>query len=170
MGISFRGQYDRDLFFRSVRLANQPPKSRRFVRTFMLVFIIAAIVVLVSRLIETGDFLGNATYIVLVMIVGAFLVRSYLQPYLGARSMWANPSVRRILVGVVTKNGISYQLEAGNNEIPWERFNRVRKANNLITLVTREGLLVIFPRAFFKNEADWQKFERLVETKIVPFN
>jgi len=170
MEISFRGQYDKELFFKSVMLANRPPKNRRFVQSFMLVFILVAIVVLISRLIETGDILDNAMYIVVVMIVSAFLVRSYLQPYLGARSMWASPSVRRRLAGVVTKNGITYRLEAGNNEIRWERFNRVRKAKNLVTLVTREGLLVIFPRTFFKNEADWQRFERLVDTKIVSIN
>jgi hypothetical protein len=170
MEISFRGQYDKDLFFRSVMLANQPPKRRRFVRTFLSVFIVVAIAVLISRLIESGDILGHATYIVVVMILGAFLLRSYLQPYLGARSMWANPSVRRKLTGVITKKGILYRLEARNNEILWERFTRVRKVNNLITLVTREGLLVIFPRAFFKNDSDWQRFERLVDTKIVSIN
>jgi len=170
MEISFRGQYDKDLFFKSVILANQPPKNRRFVQPFMMVFILVAIVILVARLIETGDILDNAMYIVVVMIVSAFLVRSYLQPYLGARSMWANPSVSRKLVGVVTKQGITYQLEAGTNEILWERFTRVRKADNLVTLVTREGLLVIFPRTFFKNETDWQRFERLVDTKIVSIN
>jgi hypothetical protein len=170
MEISFRGQYDKDLFFRSVMLANQPPKNRRFARIFMSVFIVIAIAVLVSRLIETGDVLGNATYIVIVMIVGAFVGRSYLQPYFAARSMWGNPSVRRELVGNITKKGIIYQLEAGKNEILWERFNRIRKAKNLITLVTREGLLVIFPRAFFKNDADWQRFEHLVDTKVIPFN
>jgi hypothetical protein len=93
-----------------------------------------------------------------------------LQPYFGARSLWANPSVRRKLIGVITNKGIIYQLEEGNNEILWERFNRLRKANNLVTLVTREGLLVIFPRTFFKNESDWQKFERLVDTRVVTIN
>lgn len=170
MEIIFRGQYDKDLFFRSVMLANQPPKNQRLVRSFMLVFILAAVVVLIARLIETGDILGNAMYIAVMMIVGAFLARSYLQPYLGARNMWANPSVRRKLSGVVTKRGIRYQLEEGDSEILWERFNRVRKVNNLVTLVTREGLLVIFPRTFFKNDADWQRFERLVDTRIVPVN
>lgn len=151
-------------------LANQPPKNRRFVRSFLLVFILVAVVVLISRLIETGDIFGNVTYIVVVMIVGAFLLRSYLQPYLGARQMWKNPSVRRKLTGAVTKKGILYRLEAGNNEIPWERFTRVRKVNNLVTLVTREGLLVIFPRSFFKSDSDWQRFERLVDTRIVSVN
>lgn len=170
MEISFRGQYDQELFYKSVMLANQPPKSRRYVQTFMSMFIVAAIVVLVSRLIESGDILGNATYIALVMLIGAFLLRSFLQPYLAARKLWANPAVRRKLNGVVTKKGISYQLEAGTNEILWERFMRVRKTRNLVTLTTREGLLVIFPRRFFKNDADWQKFERLVETRIVSVN
>ena len=148
-------------------LANQPPRSRLFVRTFMSAFVLVALVVLVSRLVETGDFLGNATYIVLVMIILAFLVRSYLQPYLAARQMWKNPSVRRKLAGVVTKKGILYRLDEGENEIQWERFNRVRKVNNLTTLVTREGLLVIFPQHFFRNQADWERFNRLVDSNVV---
>jgi len=133
----------------------------------MSVFIVAAVAVLVSRLIETGDLLSNATYIVLVMIIAAFLVRSYLQPYLAARQMWKNPSVRRKLAGIVTEKGVLYRLEAGENEIQWERFNRVRKAQNLTTLVTREGLLVIFPQHFFRNQADWERFNNLVDSKIV---
>jgi len=170
MEIPFRGQYDKNLFYKAVMLANRPPKNRRIVQSFMLAFILVAIVILIARLIETGDILGHATYITVVMLIGAFLARSYLQPYLAARRMWSNPSVRRKLTGVVTKKGIEYRLEAGKNEIHWERFTRVRKAKNLITLVTREGLLVIFPRTFFKNEGDWQKFERLVATKIVSIN
>ena len=136
-------------------------------RTFMSVFIVAALAVLVSRLIETGDLLSNATYIVLVMIIAAFLIRSYLQPFLAARQMWKNPSVRRKLAGIVTKKGVLYRLETGENEIQWERFNRVRKAQNLTTLVTREGLLVIFPQHFFRNQADWKRFNNLVDSKIV---
>ena len=167
MEITFRGQYDKDLFFQAVTLANPPPKGRRFARTFMLVFIMVGLAVLISRLIETGDILGHATYIALMMIIAAFLTVSYLQPHLAARKMWAIKSVRQKLAGVITKKGIEYHLKAGDNQIKWERFLRVRKAHNLLTLVTREGLLVIFPRTFFKNDSDWQKFARLVETRIV---
>jgi len=75
--------------------------------------------------------------------------------------------VQRNLRGVVTKRGITYRLEEGNNEIPWERFLRVRKAKNLTTLTTRDGLLVIFPSHFFKNQANWQRFNSLIGSKIV---
>lgn len=170
MEIAFRGQYDKSLFYKSVMLANQPPRNRRLVQTFLLVFIVVAIAVLIARLIETRDITGHAIYITVVMLISAFLARSYLQPYLAARKMWDNPSVQRKLSGAVTKKGILYRLEEGSNEILWERFTRVRKARNLITLVTREGLLLIFPRSFFKNEGAWQKFERLVDTKIVAIN
>lgn len=170
MEISFHGQYDQELFFKSVMLANRPPRNRRFVQSFMLIFIIAAITVLVMRLVETGDILGNATYIALIMIVGAFLGRTYMQPYLAAREMWKNPAVRQKLTGTITKKGVLYRLNAGTNEILWERFLRVRKVSNLITLTTRDGLLVIFPRSFFNNESDWQKFEHLVNTRIVSTN
>ena len=170
MEITFRGQYDKNLFYKSVLLANQPPKNRRIVQSFMLAFIVVAIVVLVIRLVQTRDILSHATYITVVLLIGAFLARSFLQPYLAAREMWGNPSVQRKLTGVITKNGIEYRLEAGNNEIAWERFTRVRKAQNLVTLVTREGLLVIFPRTFFNNEADWQKFDKLVDTKVISIN
>ena len=170
MEITFRGQYNKNLFYKSVMLANQPPRNRRIVQSFMLVFIVVAIVVLVIRLIETRDILGHATYITVVMLIGAFLARSYLQPYLAAREMWNNPSVQRKLAGVITKKGLEYRLEARKNEILWERFTRVRKTKNLVTLVTREGLLVIFPRTFFNNEADWQKFGKLVDTKVVSIN
>ena len=170
MEIEFRGQYDKNLFYKSVMLANQPPKNRRIVQSFMLAFIVVATIVLVIRLIQTHDVLGHATYITVVMLIGAFLARSYLQPYLAAREMWNNPSVRHKLAGVITKKGLEYRLEAGKNEILWERFTRVRKAQNLVTLVTREGLLVIFPRTFFNNEVDWQKFGKLVDTKVISIN
>lgn len=167
MEIPFNGRYDKELFFKSVTLANQPPKTRRFVRTFMFMFIVAALVVLISRLRESGDFYGNATYIALITIIGAFLMRSYLQPYFAARRIWANPSVQRKLTGVINKKGITYHLKEGANEIHWERFLRVRKARYLTTLTTREGLLVIFPKRFFRNDADWERFNHLVDSKIV---
>ena len=167
MEISFRGKYDQKLFYQAVILANQPPKSRRSVRTFMLVFIVIAFGVLISRLIESGDILGNATYIALIMLVGAFLGSSYLQPYLAARRLWQNPSVQQPLTGMISSKGILYKLVQGQNHIPWENLNRVRKKADLTTLVTITGLLLIFPKRFFRNEADWQRFNTLVDKKII---
>ncbi|HBG74677.1 MAG: hypothetical protein A2X25_11640 [Chloroflexi bacterium GWB2_49_20] len=167
MEIKFRGKYDRKLFFKSVRLANQPARSQRWVQPLMLVFVAVALWVLVIRLADSGDILGNASYIAVVMIAGSFVARSYLLPYLAARKLWANPAVQGDLAGSIAKQGIVYSLKQGQNEMPWSRFRRVRKADGLTTLVARDGLLVIFPRQFFKTETDWQKFNQLVDANII---
>ena len=167
MEISFRGQYDKDLFYRAVILANQPPRNRRLMNLFMGIFVLAAGVILVQRVIESGNILENAAYIALLMIVAAFVVRPIFQPRLAARRMWNNPALQRPLAGIVDKQGITYTLEAGQNHIPWENINRMKKNAAMVTLVTITGLLLIFPNRFFKNDADWGRFNALIEKKVI---
>ncbi|MFH2040469.1 MAG: YcxB family protein [Chloroflexota bacterium] len=167
MEIKFRGKYDKNLFFRSVRLANQPSRNQRFLQPLMLVFVVVALGVLVVRLVNSGDLLGNASYIVVIMIAGSFVARAYMLPYLAAQKLWVNPSVQTELGGIVTRKGITYSLKQGQNEIPWNRFRRIRRAIGLTTLVTRDGLLVIFPKHFFKSDTDWLRFNQLVDSSII---
>jgi len=168
MEIKFHGKYDKNLFFRSVRLANQPARSQRFLQPLMLVFVLVALGVLVVRLVNSGDILGNASYIAVIMIAGSFVARAYMLPYLAARKLWTNPALQADLKGSITRNGITYSLNQGQNEMPWSRFRRIRRARGLTTLVARDGLLVIFPRHFFKTDNDWLKFNQLVDNSIIP--
>jgi len=168
MEISFRGQYDKESFYKAVILANQPPRNRRIMNWFMLVFVLAAGAVLVGRVIESKDITGNAVYITLVSLVAAFVVRPYLQPRLASRTLWNNPSVQQPLKGTIDNRGIIYMLPQGQNHIPWEIINRKRKNSTMVTLVTITGLLLVFPKRFFKNDADWNRFNALVDKKIVP--
>jgi hypothetical protein len=168
MEIKFHGTYEKDLFFRAVRVANQPRGNRRFIAPFMLVAAVVAAAVLVNRIIESGDVMGNASYIAVVMILAAFVIRSYFGYYWAARRMWKNPALQIPLTGYVNQNGITYELEDDQkNEIPWTRYHRVRKTHELIALVTRDGLLTIFPRSFFKSDVSWRKFSQLVDKKII---
>ena len=167
MEITFRGKYNKELFFKSVRLANQPARSQRFLQPLMLVFVAVALVVLVVRLVSSGDLLGNASYIAVIMIAGSFVARAYMLPYLAARKLWENPSVQAELIGSVTQKGITYSLKQGQNEMPWSRFRLIIRVTGLTTLVSRDGLLVIFPRHFFRSDHDWQKFNQLVDTSII---
>ena len=170
MEIKFKGQYDRKTFFRAVQIANQPRGNRRLVRPTMLVMLVVAAGVLISRLLENWDVMDNAMFIVVVMILGSFVFRAYTATFFAARRMWANPNLWVPLVGQVNKKGITYILEEGVNEIPWERYSRVRKKPDMIALVTRDGLMTAFPRTFFKNDSDWRKFIKLVDTSVVSMN
>ena len=167
MKLSFRGQYDKKLFYQAVVLANQPPRSRVIMNWFMLVFVLAAGAVLAERLIESRDIYGNAAYISLLALVAAFVARPFLQPRLAARGLWNNPSVQQPFQGTIDKRGIIYRLPQGENHIPWEIVNRMRRNSLMVTLVTISGLMLVFPKRFFKNEGDWNRFNALVEKKIV---
>jgi len=166
MELQFQGQYDQALFYKAVRLANQPARHQVRFLWFMLMFAVGALVLLLYRVFETRDLAGNAILLGAAMILAIVVSGIFLQPYLTARRLWANPGTRRELIGKITNREITYILDAGVNEIRWERFKRVRKSEDLITLVRSDGLLVIFPRRFFRNNADWRKFLRLVEGKL----
>jgi hypothetical protein len=125
MEIKFCGKYDKNLFFRSVLLANQPARRQRWVQPVMMAFSGVAFYVLVIRLVSSGDLIGNASLIAVVMICAGFIARPYLTSYLGARKLWANPAVQEELTGSISKRGIVYSLKIGQNEMPWSRFSRV---------------------------------------------
>jgi len=167
MEMSFRGQYDKELFYQAVLLANRPTRSRRLMNNMLLLFVFAAGVVLAMRLIESGDILDHATYITVLMIVAAFTLRPLIQPRLAARSLWADPGVQRKLNGTISNQGITYILPNGKNHIPGENINRLRKRPGVVTMITITGLLLIFPQRFFKNVPDWNRFNRLIEKKVI---
>jgi hypothetical protein len=164
MEIPFKGQYDRDIFFRAVKLANRPPRNQARFLGLVALFAIGAVGLMVYRIVTSGDFAGNALWLVAAILMTAALGWIYLQPYLLARKMWANPGTRRPLRGTITNRGIVYDLPEGRNEIPWNRFRRLRRSKSLVTLIRDDGLLVVFPQSFFKKSADWRKFLKLLET------
>jgi hypothetical protein len=166
MEIKFQGRYDKALFYKAVSLANQSSRNRRWLQPVLLLLLAGVSIVLLVRLIVSGDVPGNASILAVVMIAAGFAARATLAPLFAARKMWANPALRDEMSGSVTPRGITYQLKVGVNEIPWRRFSRVRRVKNLVTLVTRDGLLVIFPQRFFVSDADWNKFNRLLETHL----
>ena len=167
MHITFQGQYDKDLFFKAVRVANQPARNRNGLLYFMLIVALGGLVVLIKRLMDTGDWESNLIFILAAIILGGVSAFNLLRPHFAARKLWANPGVRRELRGQITNQGISYHLPEGKNEIPWSQFNRLCKTTGLVTLVRRDGLLVIFPRRFFKSSNDWEKFVKLVDKKVI---
>ena len=167
MEISFKGQYDRATFYRAVRLANRPSRDQNRFLWFMFMFACGALVLMLYRIFTSGDFGGNAILLFVALILVVVIGYVFLQPVFSARKMWAQAGTRRVLQGRVTHQGIVYELEEGHNEIRWERFRRMRRAEDLVTLLREDGLLLVFPQGFFKKPSDWRKFIRLVERKLL---
>jgi hypothetical protein len=170
MQINFQGQYNRDLFFRAVALANRPPKNRQRLLSFLLVISIGSFGVVIYRVISSGDLLGNIVYLAAAIFMGGLVSQILLRPYFVARKMWEKPGTRRPLKGFADSQGLTYQLLEGDNHILWARINRLQQIDNLLTLVRNDGLLLVFPRGFFKNQNDWQEFNKLVNSKVSPMD
>ena len=95
MQINFQGQYNRDLFFRAVALANRPPKNRQRLLSFLLVISIGSFGVIIYRVISSGDLLGNIVYLAAAIFMGGLVSQILLRPYFVARKMWEKPGTRR---------------------------------------------------------------------------
>ena len=165
--IKFEGQYDKDLFFKAVALANRPPKNRQRLLSILLVVAIGAIIVIGYRIITTREWVENFVYLAAAIFMGGYVGYIFLRPYNAARKLWADLGTRRALKGVITKRGITYVFPQGENTIEWEKFNRQQSTDKLVTIIRKDGLLVIFPRRFFKSEGNWQKFNTLVGENVI---
>lgn len=170
MQINFQGQYDKDLFFKAVALANRQPQNRRRLLSMLLVIAVGGLGVIVYRMITSGDLYGNVLYLAAAIFLGGLVGQILLRPYFVARKLWENPGTQRPLKGYASHQGVTYQLPEGDNFIAWTRCNRMQKIDNLITLVRNDGLLLVFPQDFFRGERDWQKFNQLIDGKITPLN
>lgn len=166
MEIKFQGKYDKATFFKSVRLANKPARKQGRFLAIISTFALISIGLLLYRVFESGDLMGSAILLVAAIVLGGGAAWPFFRAFTAARKMWANPGTRRHLKGRVTNQGVTYVLGADTNEIRWVRFSRVRRTQDLVTLIRDDGLLVIFPRRFFRNNADWRKFVHLVELKV----
>jgi len=167
MQIKFKGQYDKKLFYNAVRLANEPGRTSRLMYLFVgMVFGVMAVTT-TREIINTGDFAGNVIEIALLLLMGFVLYQAYVPSYLGARRMWNTTSVQRPLSGHVTKQGITYNFPKGDKSYTWSDFNRVRKVGGLVTLISIRGMLLIFPRHFFKTDTDWERFTKIIDTHVI---
>ncbi len=167
MQIKFNGQYTKELFFSAVRIANEPGRSSRMMYIFVGLIFGVMTVTTGNELIQTGDWAGNVINIALILLMGVVLYQAYVPPYLGARRMWTAELAQRQFKGFVTKNGITYNFPKGDKAYRWSDFNRLRQSKSIITLVTITGMLLIFPRYFFRTDTDWERFTKVVETNVI---
>ena len=167
MNLKFNGKYDKKLFFAAMRLANEPGRSSRML--YILVAIVFGVVTVttINEIIQTGDFASQIIEVALILLMGLVLYQAYVPSYLGARRMWTAELKQRIMSGKISKQGITYNFPQGEKSYAWSDFNRLRKTPHLITLITLSGMLLIFPRHFFKNDADWGRFVNLIDTSVV---
>ena len=166
MEIKFQGSYNKKEFFKGVRLANQLNRNQNRFLWFLLFFVLATLGVLIFRAQASGQWAGNAILIGAGTLITGVIIGLLLRPNMAARRMWKESGTRRLLKGRITGQSVIYELDLGRNEITWNRIKRIRKDEDLVSLVREDGLLMIFPRYFFRKDADWRKFIRFISALV----
>jgi len=164
MEIKFQGSYKKEEFFKGVRLANQLEGNQNRFIWFLFFFVLGTTVVLIYRAQVSGQWSENAILIGAGTLLAGVIVGLMLRPNLTARRMWQESGTRRRLKGRITNQSLIYEFDLGRNEISWNRIKRIKKDEDLVSLVREDGLLLIFPRHFFGRDADWRKFVKFITT------
>lgn len=98
----------------------------------------------------------------LVFVLGyRFLIRWQLR-----RSWQANRAVYDSIEGRVYDDHVTYNTAHSTSAIRWALFHSARVAPDMVLLYQTPQAFNVFPRDFFRTEADWTAFTRLVAEKV----
>jgi len=173
MEIEFQGQYDKAAVFRAVSLANQPSKRGFLLRIglavlFIILYAAYFINVAGKDTLSSFDLFRSGRHLITLLFIAYFLFQPYIAAYFAASNIWKDPGMQRPQAGVISNQGVAYISSTGNRtEIAWERFAKKRMKENLIVLLTADGVISFFPRNFFKTDADWERAQKMVDFKVV---
>ena len=172
MEIEFQGQYDKATVFKAVALANKPSKRNSLIRiglTVLFVAIYATYFITVADKdgLSSFEILRSGRHLITLPFIAYFLLQPYISSFFAASNLWKNPNMQKPLAGVISDQGIVYiSLSKSRREIAWESFAKKRISEDLIVLLTADGVLSFFPRHFFKTEADWKRVKQWVDFKV----
>ncbi len=172
MEIEFQGQYDKSTTFKAVKLANKPSKLNSVIRvglTVLITFIFIAYYVSIANKESLSSFeiFRSGRHLIIIPILLYFLLQPYLSSYQAAANIWKNPIMQKPLSGAISGQGVAYISSTGRSETDWAKFAKKRVTENLIVLLTADGVLSFFPRHFFKDDNDWRIVLQWVSSKVV---
>lgn len=168
MEIEFEGAYTKEQYFRAVRLAGRPSKLSIAWRAALLLLFIGLLIASIVAANEAGGMTAAQTgRLVRHLLTGALLTYFLAAPFITiertAAKLWSDPLVRRRLSGYVSGLGVT----VGNYTEPWDKFAWKHQTDDLMVLVTADRTMSLLPRSFFRDDADWRAFLKMVEARVV---
>ena len=167
MDVEFRGQFDKQTFFKAVSIANRQSQRStifRYVLTgIAVIFLVINVFNFFARGGQNSNDILSAVLSVIILLYFIFGVR--LTTYVLASRLWKGEGVHQEQAGTINEEGITYHPDT--TTVPWGRYSRGQSVEDMQLLMTEDGLLSIFPRSFFNSEEDWKIFRNWVDTRIV---
>jgi hypothetical protein len=169
MEIEFSGYYQKDIYFNTIRWIYRPSRSALLIRIgFFVIFAVLYGIVIVNtfQAEEKSSFeiARIFRHLITFLILGYIIVQPYISSYRRATELWNDPVIRRNITGRVSTMGI--MIDPMKDWIFWEKFVKVNKTPEAITLLTASGTFVLLQRSFFKEDRGWKMVQNLVDTRL----
>jgi hypothetical protein len=171
MQIEFSGTHTRGEYFRAVLLAFQPaPRgmvNRAAIAAAAAIFYVAFLVRWAG---SDGVNLSEPVRLLLHVLAAAIVLFILLEPYIialvTAVRLWRDPALHTEWTGRITVAGITFL--PSERQLRWESVVRSAKSAGLVVLLTGPARFLALPRVFFRSDEDWERFLRLVDSKVRP--
>lgn len=137
-------------------------------RWFSMLLLVLLVVMLLSQgyfLLMDGFSLSLlTTFLPVQVLILSFWVMWHLQ----ITSAWKRgQAMFAAISGKVSPDSVQYNTALSQSQSGWQLFQKYKIAPDMVLLYQTSGAFNVFPRHFFKTEADWTAFAQLVQQQIV---
>lgn len=169
MELEFSGYYQKDIYFKTIRWIYRPSNKSLILRTgafviFTALYIAAIITALQEEGASSFELARVGRHLITFLILGYILLQPYISSYRRATELWNDPVIRRNITGRVSTMGM--MIDPGKDWMPWDRFVKMNKTPEAMTLLTASGMFVLLQRSFFRDDRDWKMVQNIVDTKV----
>ncbi|PKO00601.1 MAG: hypothetical protein CVU42_03395 [Chloroflexi bacterium HGW-Chloroflexi-4] len=173
MEIEFKGFYSREDVFKAVFLANKPTKKRELIRIgvsslAMVIYIAYTVLASIQNKTPLLDPNMIGSHVLYILLIVLFLYYPNITSAITAFKIWRAPTMRYEYRGNLSSEGVLYSGK--KTLITWDQIVQKQVTDEIIVLLTGNGILSFFPRGFFKSEGDWQRATQLVEFNLSEVN
>jgi hypothetical protein len=168
MEIEFGGAYTEEQVRRAIGMIRKPTGwglVRRYSMPVLLLAVLGFLAYAVIRGAEvtTYSLVRTGT---LVVLLGYYTLSPYLVSRKVAGQFWERLQRQGVHRGRADGRGVVWNGLGGETEVGWEQFARLKEDENMLVLVTEDGVLHMFPQAFFASPEDWSRFRQMVRQRV----
>ena len=172
MEIAFSGKLTKQQILNALRLINKPSTWALILRMIATMILIG---LLISAVIEIKESSSGApvrwsSYTRLLFtapILLYFILQPFVNPYLISNRIWKKPSTQLPFSGNVTTAGIDFFIKSESSiSYRWEDYIKVISNSDQIILLTANGVLQVFIKPYFQNDADWERANQLINGRV----
>lgn len=169
MEIEFGGTYTQKQVRQAVTLLSKPTSWWGWIRRSVGPVVILFILGMLLYALITGEEIRAYSLVragTLILLGGYYTASPYLTANRLSKQLWERLERQGVQQGAANGRGVAWQGLFGSNETGWEKFARLREDETLLNLITEDGTLHIFPRAFFRSDEDWVRFRQMAHQRV----